>query len=81
MSLYNDSQSLKMAHSTKEVRKILFAHSAGPQYGRGKGSYDLVMYLTSKLSGKFEIFSPLLKSPNRLPMKSLKKCLQQHSPK
>jgi len=68
-----------MAKSKKGLRKVLFAHSAGPQYGRGKGSYDLVMYLKSKLSVNLKFIFPLLKSPGYLPMKSLKKCLDGHS--
>jgi len=55
-----------MAKSKKGLRKVLFAHSAGPQYGSGKGSYDLVMYLKSKLSGEFEIHFPVIEKP-RLP--------------
>ncbi|MEO8413310.1 MAG: alpha/beta hydrolase [Ginsengibacter sp.] len=47
----------------KELKKILFAYSAGPQYGNGKGSYDLVQYLTSKLSGEFEILFPIIEQP------------------
>jgi len=42
-----------MAATKKELKKILFAHSAGAQYGKGKGSYDLVKYLKTKLSGGF----------------------------
>jgi predicted alpha/beta hydrolase family esterase len=49
---------------TKHKTKILFAHSAGPQYGKGKGSYDLVKYLRSKLSGNFEILFPTIEKPN-----------------
>ena len=48
----------------KTKKKILFAHSAGPQYGKGKGSYDLVKYLKSKLSDKFEILFPTIEKPN-----------------
>jgi len=46
-----------------ELKKIFFAHSAGPQYGKGKGSYDLVQYLESKLSGEFEILFPAIEKP------------------
>ena len=53
-----------MSNSKKEIKKILFAHSAGPQYGKGKGSYDLVRYLKSKLSGEFEILFPTIEKPN-----------------
>src|SRR5258705_8864298 len=52
-----------MTKTKKELRKILFAHSAGPQYGKGKGSYDLVMYLKSKLSDEFEILFPIIEKP------------------
>ena len=48
----------------KTKKKILFAHSAGRQYGKGKGSYDLVKYLKSKLSDKFEILFPTIEKPN-----------------
>src|SRR5215204_5115168 len=48
---------------TKELKKILFAHSAGPQYGAGKGSNDLVKYLKSKLSDEFEILFPIIEKP------------------
>ena len=47
----------------KELKKILFAHSAGPQYGAGKGSYDLVKYLKSNLSEEFEILFPTIEKP------------------
>lgn len=47
----------------KRLNKILFAHSAGPQYGKGKGSYDLVKYLKSKLSSEFEILFPVIEKP------------------
>ena len=50
--------------TTKLKRKILFAHSAGPQYGEGKGSYDLVKYLRSKLSDNFMILFPKIQKPN-----------------
>ena len=62
-----------MAKSKKGLRKVLFAHSAGPQYGRGKGSYDLVMYLKSKLSGEFEILFPIIESPNSPTYEKFKK--------
>ena len=52
-----------MAKTKTELKRILFAHSAGPQYGRGKGSYDLVMYLKSELSYEFEILFPLIEKP------------------
>ena len=44
--------------------KIIFAHSAGAQYGPGKGSYDLVKYLRSKLSPNFKILYPTIEKPN-----------------
>ena len=47
----------------KELKKILFAHSAGPQYAKCKGSYDLVQYLKSKLSGEFQIMFPVIEQP------------------
>lgn len=50
--------------STKKLQKILFVHSAGPQYGKGKGSYDLVNYLRSKLSADFKILFPKIEKPN-----------------
>ena len=48
----------------KNLRPILFAHSAGAQYGKGKGSYDLVKYLKSKLSDEFKILFPKIDQPN-----------------
>jgi uncharacterized protein len=62
-----------MAKSKKELRKILFAHSAGPQYGKGKGSYDLVMYLKSKLSDEFEILFPIIEKPKSPTYEKFKK--------
>jgi predicted alpha/beta hydrolase family esterase len=47
----------------KKLKTIFFAHSAGPQYGEGKGSYDLVKYLRSKLSGEYRILFPKIKKP------------------
>ena len=47
----------------KKLKKILFAHSAGPQYSEGKGSYDLVKYLKQKLSNEFEILFPKIEKP------------------
>jgi len=44
--------------------KIFFAHSAGPQYGHGKGSYDLVKYLKTELPEKFQILFPIIERPN-----------------
>ncbi len=45
------------------TKKILFAHSAGPQYGKGKGSYDLVHYIKMNLPGEFEILFPKIEKP------------------
>jgi predicted alpha/beta hydrolase family esterase len=50
--------------TTKTKKKILFAHSAGPQYGKGKGSYNLVKYLKTKLGNEFEILFPKIEKPN-----------------
>ena len=62
-----------MSKSKKALRKILFAHSAGPQYGKGKGSYDLVRYLKSKLSDEFEILFPIIEKPNSPAYEKFKK--------
>ena len=62
-----------MSKSKKELKKILFAHSAGPQYGKGKGSYDLVMYLKSKLSDEFEIIFPIIEKPKSPTYEKFKK--------
>lgn len=43
--------------------KIFFAHSAGPQYAKGKGSYDLVKYLKSELPEGFQILFPVIEKP------------------
>jgi uncharacterized protein len=53
-----------MAKTKQTQTKILFAHSAGAQYRKGKGSYDLVKYLKSKLSGEFKILFPIVEKPN-----------------
>lgn len=50
--------------AVQKRKKILFAHSAGAQYGPGKGSCDLVKYLKSKLSDNFSILYPKIKKPN-----------------
>ncbi len=47
----------------KKLKKIFFAHSAGPQYGEGKGSYNLVKYLRSKLYGAYDILFPKIAEP------------------
>src|SRR6187200_185770 len=62
-----------MAAAKKELKKILFAHSAGAQYGKGKGSYDLVKYLKSKLSGEFEMLFPKIEKPNSPTYEKFKK--------
>src|SRR5436190_16779609 len=56
-----------------ELKKILFAHSAGPQYGSGKGSYDLVKYLNSKLAGEFKIVFPVIEKPDSPTYEKFKK--------
>lgn len=44
--------------------EVYFAHSAGAQYGPGKGSYDLVKYLKSELSQQYRIIAPVIEKPN-----------------
>jgi predicted alpha/beta hydrolase family esterase len=46
------------------MKQILFAHSAGPQYGKGKGSYDLVHALRTKLHPECKILFPKIEKPN-----------------
>ena len=53
-----------MTNNNNPKTKIFFAHSAGPQYARGKGSYDLVKYLKSKLPGRFQILFPIIEKPS-----------------
>jgi len=53
-----------MTNKPKSKIKIFFAHSAGPQYGPGKGSYDLVKYLKSKLPKRYQILFPIIEKPN-----------------
>ncbi|CAN5696209.1 alpha/beta fold hydrolase [soil metagenome] len=53
-----------MTNNKNPKTKIFFTHSAGPQYGQGKGSYDLVKYLRSKLSDRFQIHFPIIEKPN-----------------
>lgn len=53
-----------MTKAKQKRAKILFAHSAGAQYGKGKGSYDLVHYLKSKLSTEFTVLYPIIPKPN-----------------
>lgn len=44
------------------MKTILFAHSAGPQYGKGKGSYDLVKFLKTELPDH-KILFPKIEKP------------------
>lgn len=53
-----------MPNKRNPKTKILFAHSAGPQYGRRKGSYDLVKYLKSKLPERFQVLFLIIEKPN-----------------
>jgi len=46
-----------------KLKTVLFAHSAGPQYAAGKGSYDLVKDLKAKLPGEFKILFPKIEKP------------------
>jgi uncharacterized protein len=57
--------------------KILFVHSAGPQDGKGKGSYDLVMYLKSKLPAEFKILFPIIENPNAPTYEQYKRMLKE----
>lgn len=43
---------------------ILFAHSAGPQYGPRKGSYDLVHFLRVKLGDAYRVSFPTIPAPS-----------------
>jgi len=52
-----------MTNKRNSKTKIFFAHSAGPQYAPGKGSYDVVKYLKSKLPERFKILSPVIEKP------------------
>ena len=67
------SNSKPMDTKKKELKKILFSHSAGPQYGKGKGSYDLVKYLKAKLSDEFEVLFPAIERPSAPTYKKYKK--------
>jgi predicted alpha/beta hydrolase family esterase len=53
-----------MTNKKNPTTKIFFAHSGGPQYGPGKGSYDLVKYCRSKLGKGFKILFPTIEKPN-----------------
>jgi predicted alpha/beta hydrolase family esterase len=66
-----------MVKTKKELKKILFAHSAGAQYGKGKGSYDLVNYLKDQLSGAFEILYPKIHKPNSPSYEKYKKMFSE----
>ena len=69
-----------MTKTKKNLKKILFAHSAGAQYGKGKGSYDLVKYLQKKLAGEYDILFPKIEKPNSPTYEKFKKmyALQFH---
>src|ERR1700754_147573 len=45
--------------------KIFFAHSAGAQNGKGKGSFDLVTYLRTTLGRDYEVLFPIVNEPDR----------------
>jgi len=64
---------MKPKNDKKNLKKILFAHSAGPQNGKGKGSYDLVQYLKSKLSDDFQILFPIIQKPEEPSYQQFKK--------
>lgn len=53
-----------MKTAASSLVKIFFAHSAGPQYGPGKGSYDLVKYLRTGLGEGFQVLFPKIEKPN-----------------
>jgi len=57
----------------EKLKKIFFAHSAGPQYAQGKGSYDLVHHLRSGLSHGFKILFPTIEKPSRPTYEKYKK--------
>lgn len=63
------------------AKKILYiAHSAGPQYGRGKGTYDLVMHLRSKLSHEYTIRFPTITQPASPTYEKFKKMFERTLP-
>jgi predicted alpha/beta hydrolase family esterase len=51
-----------MANKKGNATEIFFAHSAGPQYATGKGSYDLVKYLKAALPG-YQLLHPIIERP------------------
>ncbi len=53
-----------MAQRQNPVSQVLFAHSAGPQYAPGKGSYDLVKYLRSSLPDGYRVLFPIIEKPS-----------------
>lgn len=53
-----------MAMRPRPSTNIFFAHSAGPQYGPGKGSYDLVKYLRTGLGNDYLVMFPKIERPN-----------------
>jgi predicted alpha/beta hydrolase family esterase len=52
-----------MEQLKKRKTQVLFAHSAGPQYGPGKGSYDLGRFLKSHLPKTFQFLFPTIEKP------------------
>ena len=62
-----------MTNNNNPKTKIFFAHSAGPQYTQGKGSYDLVKYLKSELPERFQILFPIIEKPSSLTYNKFKK--------
>ena len=57
-------QVCNMTNKKNPAIKIFFAHSAGPQYGPGKGSYDLVKYLKAELPPTFRVLFPTIEKPD-----------------
>lgn len=47
----------------KKKTKIFFAHSAGEQDGKGKGSFDLVAHLRAVLGEDYEVLFPVVTEP------------------
>ncbi|WPU93436.1 alpha/beta fold hydrolase [Mucilaginibacter sabulilitoris] len=48
----------------RNKRKIFFAHSAGEQDGKGKGSFDLVAHLRAALGEDYEVLFPVVNEPD-----------------
>lgn len=48
----------------KKKTKIFFAHSAGEQDGKGKGSFDLVAHLRAALGKDYEVHFPVVNEPD-----------------